>query len=404
MTALLLLAALAAPPVTVTPDGDGFRLDRGGEAYFIKGVGGSERLELARSLGANSVRTWGADGAEAVLDEAESLGMTVCVGLWLAHPNTYVDYADPDAVNAQVEQTVAAVRRLKDHPALLMWGVGNEMEGDGSDPKLWKALEKTAAAVKAEDPDHPTMTALAGSSERKTRALDQFCPSIDLVGLNAYGSAPRAAERYREAGGTRPFVMTEFGPEGPWEVAKTPWGSRVEPTSTAKAATYRAGYEGSVEGQPLCVGSYAFLWGNKQETTATWFGMFLPDGSPLAAAQAMSEIWTGRPPADRCPTIAVPTLSKTDGVMPGETLRASVEAVDPEGGPLQVEWVLRSDGGVLTNGAVRQAEEQEFPDLVAGDGLTAEVTAPAAGTYRLFAYVRDLAGHAAVANVPLRVE
>ena len=393
MVTLALLLAAAAPPVSLRTDGETVRLDRGGQTYFIKGVGGSERLELAKTLGANSVRTWGADGAETVLDEAERLSMTVCVGLWLAHPGSYVDYADPAAVDAQIRETVAAVRRLKDHPALLMWGVGNEMEGNGHDPNVWKALEKTAAAVKAEDPDHPTMTALAGASAAKVRGLDEHCPSIDLVGLNAYGSAPRAAAQYRDAGGTRPFVLTEFGPVGPWEVGQTAWGSRLEPTSTEKAATYRAAYAGSVVDERLCVGSFAFLWGNKQETTATWFGMFLPDGSPLAAAQSMQELWTGRPPADRCPEIQVPTLETA----------ASLTPRDPEGGPLKVDWVLRSDGRVLTNGAIRQAVEQEFPEALTADGMTATLTAPSPGTYRLFAYARDSGGYAAVANVPLRV-
>ena len=75
----------------------------------------------------------------------------------------------------------------------------------------------------------------------------------------------------------------------------------------------------------------------------------------------------------------------------------------PEGGPLKVDWVLRSDGRVLTNGAIRQAVEQEFPEALTADGMTATLTAPSPGTYRLFAYARDSGGYAAVANVPLRV-
>ena len=70
-----------------------------------------------------------------------------------------------------------------------------------------------------------------------------------------------------------------------------------------KAARYRKTYEGAVANQPLCLGSYAFTWGNKQEATATWFGMLLPDGSRLAAVDTMQELWTGKPPANRVPEL-----------------------------------------------------------------------------------------------------
>jgi hypothetical protein len=40
----------------------------------------------------------------------------------------------------------------------------------------------------------------------------------------------------------RPYVITEFGPFGWWQVEKTPWGAELEPTSTAKAITYRQSY------------------------------------------------------------------------------------------------------------------------------------------------------------------
>ena len=43
-------------------------------------------------------------------------------------------------------------------------------------------------------------------------------------------------------------------------------------SSTEKASSYRRAWEQGVAGQPACLGGYAFLWGNKQEATATWFG------------------------------------------------------------------------------------------------------------------------------------
>ena len=33
------------------------------------------------------------------------------------------------------------------------------------------------------------------------------------------------AERYRAGGATKPYVLTEFGPPGSWEVPKSDWGA-----------------------------------------------------------------------------------------------------------------------------------------------------------------------------------
>ena len=38
--------------------------------------------------------------------------------------------------------------------------------------------------------------------------------------------------RYRELGGTKPIVITEFGPPGTWEIGMTSFGAPPELTST----------------------------------------------------------------------------------------------------------------------------------------------------------------------------
>ena len=105
--------------------------------------------------------------------------------------------------------------------------------------------------------------------------MRDLCEACDIHGINAYSRGPQLAELYRKQGGTKPIILTEFGPPGAWETPTTSWGAPYEKTSTEKAAFYRQTYEGSVAGAPgQTLGSYVFIWGFKMEATGTWFGMF----------------------------------------------------------------------------------------------------------------------------------
>jgi len=250
------------------------------------------------------------------------------------------------------------------------------------------------------------MTVIAELGESKVPNIERFCPNIDIIGLNSYGGISTLAERYRATGGSKPYIVTEMGPLGPWEVDKTEWESAIEATSTAKGERYADGYRKAVaEQKGLCLGSYAFLWGHKQETTATWFGMLLPDGSRLAAVDAMTEAWTGSPPTNRCPRIESLAADRASGLKPGEIVKVRLVAGDAERDPLSIKWVLRYDSGTIGVGGDYQADEASFADTVSSNGAEAVVTVPAGGGgYRLFAYVYDGNGGAAVANVPMYVD
>ncbi len=384
----------------------GHRLIRDGEPYFVNGAGGDTRLAELAAAGGNSIRTWSTDSIGAILDEAHKHKLTVCVGFWIGHERHGFDYQDEAAVVKQFNDCRAAVCKYKDHPAVLTWAVGNEMEGDGTNPAIWYAVDHIARECKRIDPNHPTMTVIADLGKSKVQNIERFCPNIDIIGVNSYGGVSSLAERYRATGGSKPYIVTEFGPHGPWEVGKTGWGSPIEATSTAKGRTYADGYHKAVATQKgLCLGSYAFLWGHKQETTATWFGMLLPDGSRLAAVDAMAEAWTGAPPSNRCPRIGSLVADKTNKLKPGQVVKAKLLASDPEEDPLSINWVLRSDSGTIGTGGDYQVDESSFADAVSSTGAETAVTVPAGGGgYRLFAYVYDGQGGAAVANVPLYVD
>ena len=399
----------AAIPVELRQTEGGWQLLRNGEPYLIRGAGGSGSLERLAAAGANSVRTWSVDGAEEILDEAHELGMTVTVGIWLGHERHGFDYHDPSQVEAQLQQAREAVLKYRDHPALLLWGLGNEMEGfeSGDDPVIWAAVNDIAAMVKELDPNHPTMTVTAEIGGGRVESLHKNSPEIDIHGINSYGGAPTVAERLREGGGTKPYVITEFGPVGPWEMPTTDWGAPYEQTSTQKADFYARSYQQAiVEADGQALGSYAFLWGTKMEGTATWFGMTLNDGAKLGALDVMTEIWSGEAPPDLSPTIEPLVLDGPAALEPGAVFESSVDVADPEDEDVVLKWVLRPESGeYLTGGDFRPLLPDIDGAVVEAAGNKATIQMPEEpGPYRLFAYAHDPAGNAAVANIPLLVK
>lgn len=401
-------------PVELKQTSEGWQLLRDGEPYFIRGAGGTYSLEQLAAAGANSIRTWdaenvrGDDDVGVLLDEAHALGLTVTVGIWLGHERHGFEYDDKAQVDEQFERARQIVLRYKDHPALLLWGIGNEMEGfdDGDNPVIWKAVNDIAAMVKELDPHHPTMTVTAFVHGERVEFVHRHSPAIDIHGVNAYGGAQVVPEWLRDRGATKPFVLTEFGPVGPWEVPKTEWGAPFEPTSAEKAAFYRESYEKGIAAAPgVALGSYAFLWGHKMEVTETWFGMLLEDGSPTAAVDVMTEIWSGSAPEDLAPTLQRLVIDGSAQVDPGAEVQAHTNAVDPEGRPVDVRWVLRPESGETSTGGDFRPRMPDIEGAVIEsrkDGAIVRMPEEP-GAYRLFVYAYDEAGHAATANVPLLV-
>ena len=385
-----------------------FRLLRNGEPYFIRGAGVTNgSLDVLVRCGGNSIRTWAVvPDLRDRLDEAHRLGLSVCLGHWLGQERHGFDYSNAEMVAGQVEAVREAVVEFKDHPALLCHALGNEMEGDGNNAAIWSHINSLAALVKRLDPNHPTMTVVAEIGGDRVRNIHRLCSEVDIVGINSYSGAPSIPDRYRNAGGTKPFIVTEFGPPGRWESRANAWGAVPEPTSTEKALTYRRSYQhGVLEPRGKCLGAYAFAWGSKMEYTATWFGMFLPDGTRLAAVDELTELWSGAAPPNRCPRIRVLRVAGSETVAPGAIVDALLDAVDPEQDHLEVNWLLQAEQQRPGIGGDVEETPKSFPEAVlTASTIAARVRLPEeCGAYRLFVFVRDRQG-GAVGNISLYVE
>ncbi len=413
--------AWAQHAVTVEKDSSGqWKLLRDGKPYRILGVCGAAKLEALKELGANSIRTYRVDQLEKpddagknLLDHAHELGLTVALGIGVKPVRWGFDVNDPAQVAAEREKVLAAVRKYKDHPAILMWSLGNEVELQRPPeelPKIFAVMNEFAKLVKQEDPNHPVMTVVAGPNEKKLAAIIENYPEIDILGMNAYGDAPSVPKKLAAAGWAKPYVLSEFGPRGHWEGKKTAWEAPVEPSTPAKAALYQKAYEANVNGfREQCLGSYAFLWGNKQEVTSTWMGMLLTTGEKTPAVDAISYCWTGKHPANRAPVTekidAAAFGQKT--IAAGSEYPVKIEAKDADHDPLSAEgWVMKESTKTKVGGD-KEAVPETIPGCVSPgkDSTSLVFKAPAqAGNYRLFIKVSDGKGGASVDNIPFQVQ
>lgn len=419
--ALVVLSAVAGhadgSKVTLAKNGNQWQLLVNGAPFFIKGAGGTSHLQDLKDLGGNSIRTWGIESMEEQVDgkplveRAQDLGLMIACGIWLKQQRNGFNYDDSSAVEAQRQAVRDAVTKYKDSPALLVWGLGNETEGpmsDGSDLRVWKEINTLAGMVKEIDPNHPVMTVIAGASSLKIQNVLKYCPNVDILGINAYGGAEGAGAACVSNGWNKPFVLTEFGPLGQWETNKTAWGAPLEATANEKAASYYATQSlVTSDAKDICLGTYAFLWGYKNEATPTWYGMFLQDGERLPQADAMSKAWTGNWPATRCPKIKAFTSSAAQkSVGAGSQQTASVEAIDPGGKTLTYDWAVMDEqeaGGV---GGDAEAALAIHPECISGSpGPMLTFTAPQkAGAYRLYITIHNGANGATTANTPFQVQ
>lgn len=413
------LPAIAESPsqVRIVHEAGRYRLLVDGQPYMVKGAGMADGgQETLAARGGNSFRTWstGTDEANvrAMLDRAQRNGLKVAMGIEVGNERHGFDYDDVAAVAKQRERIRREVRLYKDHPALLMWVAGNELNLHYRNPNVWNAIGDIADAIHAEDPHHPVMTTLAGFDRALIDLLKARAPSLDLIGIQLYGDIGALPQKLVDSGWTGPYVVTEWGPTGHWESPLTAWKAPIEDDASRKAALLRQRYEEVIAADmKQGLGSYVFLWGDKQERTPTWYGLFLPTGESTPSVDAMEFVWTGRWPANRAPSIQPLTLAGRTALesvvlKTGQATVARVDAHDPDGDALRFRWTMLPESTATSIGGDREDVPPSLDVAMENDGEGGvRFVAPATpGAYRLFVEAHDGKGHAAYANVPFRVD
>lgn len=387
-----------------------------GEPFYIKGAG----LEHGNIAGVakhngNSFRTWrtenGQQSGKEVLDEAQKNGLMVTMGIDVARERHGFDYNDANAVKEQFERIKKEVLVLKDHPALLIWAIGNELNLRATNPKVWDAVNDISKMIHEVDTNHLTTTTLAGISQREIDLIKERCNDLDLLSLQMYGKINELPKMIKDFGWEGAYIVSEWGATGHWEVPKTEWGAPIEENSTLKASNYLKRYKIAIEADSLqCIGSYVFLWGQKQERTPTWYGIYLEDGKETESVDVMHYIWNGAWAKNRTPQIQsfeINNKTAYDNVFLEENkeYQASLKIYDIENDKLNYRWEILHESTDLKDGGdfEKRPDKVKMTIISNKEGKLIFKAPKEKGVYRLFGYVDDGQQHAATANIPFKV-
>lgn len=392
---------------------DQYRLFVNGEEFYVLGAGLEfGDIKALADNGGNSFRTWrtedGQRDAIEILDEAHEYGLMVLMGLEVGRERHDFNYNDTNTVNKQFNYIKGEVERLKDHPALLGWAIGNELNLGAENLRVYDAVNDLSKMIHEIDPMHVTTTTMAGIGKREIDYIKENCTNIDFICIQMYGDIVNLQERISDAGWDGPYLVTEWGATGHWEVTRTEWDVAIEQTSKEKAAAFIDRYNLAIEADPgNCMGSYVFLWGQKQERTPTWYGMFLENGAKTETVDAMHYIWNGEWPENRCPTIdsfRINNESAYDNIKISQTEGLNAEAYfrNYENDTLSFLWEIIPESTDLGWGG----DFESRPGTIFHKEAGSKVEIPALeqpGAYRLFVYIMDDSGNAATANIPFFV-
>lgn len=393
-----------------------YQLYLNGEPFWINGAGLEfGNIEKLAEHGANSFRTWRTDNGRSsgkeVLDRAHKNGLYVTMGIEVARERHGFDYNDEAAVAEQFERIKKEILMYKDHPALIIWAIGNELNHHAKNPKVWDAVNQISKYIHEVDPNHLTTTTTAGLHKGLVDDIKERAPDIDLLSVQFYADIVNLPKYIMETGWEGPYMVTEWGATGHWEIGKTAWDRPIENNSSVKADLYLERFKTAIEPyKSQCVGSYVFLWGQKQERTPTWYGMFLPSGEETESVDVMHYIWNGEWPANRTPRFeSIHLDGKTPYenvyVEPGKSYKVVTKVTDPNGDEIEYIWDVKPESNDLGDGGDLESVPQSIANAVEGKGAEVLLKAPTEeGPYRLFLYAKDGQGHGAHVNVPFFVK
>jgi cellulose synthase/poly-beta-1,6-N-acetylglucosamine synthase-like glycosyltransferase len=328
-----------------------------GESPLVQSVLERDMQDI-KAMGANTIRRY----APGIYDynitrEAGRQGMKVIYGFWFDPQIDY--YKDTAAVTAYRKEVVERVRKFQDDPSIIAWGIGNETWGIMKHyfrpaylvrvrNAYLRMLETMAQDIQAIDGTRPVFTSMEHSRDlaSELRAVRRLVPSLDFVGINSYFEMQI---RHLDSLCTRhypgkPYLVTEFGPEGYWDVEyteKDEFGHPKEPADFAKAANYAYHWQDYVQAnQGHNLGGVAFCWKDRMEETISWFGLTDFKNRKKPGYYTLQSVWTGKPFVFPMEEIFISHPWQVRGRVDIKLITSMLDTLPDN---LRFEWSIRED-------------------------------------------------------------
>jgi len=211
------------------------------------------------------------------------------------------------------------------------------------------------------------------------------------------GGMPVAYDEWKAAGVEIPYIFTEYGPHGPWEVPLDENAQPIEPTDAAKKAAYLKNWQNYIlKYKGFNLGGFAFHLTDLMttESSITWWGLTY-EKLKKPSFGAVYTAYTGKEVPNNAPVILDFEISKTKNLKPGEIVHISTKASDKEGDILNYEYRVFD---LNTNNFLK--DDFEFM----GDGQDIKCELPSReGMYRIYGFVTDGKGNVATINKTISV-
>ncbi len=400
--------------VYVAKTADGFSLMRNGQPFKIKGAAGSPNyIESLAQAGANTIRVYDTTDLKTVLDKALAHNLAVAVDIPMAnYQSTYYEsHTNRDTAYSRIEKLI---RTHKDHPALLFWMLGNELQFpsdyflDNKQRSFIAFFNTLLNLIQQTDPNHPVSTSIASIAKKRIFSIQRRSPNLDFISINIFGQIHEMDTQIAKLSPIwdGPFLISEWGAEGPWVPRKTLWDATIELTDDQKAQEIEKVYTQYLHAFPnRNLGDLVFYWGEKQETTHTWFSLLDTIGRQSNMAHSVARYFKGVAlEIDNPPRIDSMLLNTQNSwadiiIQPKSTCTAFVAYTASDS--LDIHWEIVEEGWNVQPGK-KEVKPASYP--LSKDLQSITFKAPEnQGPYRLFVYLYDSHKNFTTANIPFYV-
>lgn len=345
------------------------------------------------------------------LNKAQELNLAVVVDIPLPSYNSSPEFYEDKVLFFQLHKEVEEiVTKYKDHPALLYWNLGNEIKF----PNFYKrtsffdSYNSLLNLMHELDPNHPISTTFNYPNKLKILGIITRSPKLDFISFNVFGTLSSFQSKIKPIKllWNGPYLISEWGINGPWETSFTAWNAPIEETSTKKAEQIKDRYKTYLQRQedPRSLGNLVFYWGHKIEVTPTWFSFFGENREKTQITFELENIWKKSNEEYTGPELEYLLLNEKgamDNVILFPETQAEVEVILPQNNDQELEfyWEIRKeswyveDESILIDDFRHQKRENKAVFRTPADE----------GAYRLYVYLRNNTEYFATANFPFYV-